>query len=275
MKLDRFLFCYNGNKFNEITKMKKKVKLDINNYNIIAEPFCGIFGFSRCVFDENFKGEIWLNDLDPLLIEALTILKNNPDKIFNIIDEASKKYDELDNKYAKSMRLDKHLNSSHDELIKSYILRCMCGFRGNLLMLNKLKYKLKNYKEKLDDYTLFFKKVKLFNLDYNEFIKLLPNNNKTLIYLDPPYLNSYNMDYNKFCEKTINENIIKDNTIIYIDILKLLKKLKTHIIMTINGNALMKYIYNKYLIYEEDKTYQHKNKNKTTHITISNFLKLV
>ncbi len=265
MKLDRFLYSYNGNKFNETTKMKKKTNLNINEYNIIAEPFCGIFGFSRCMFNEDFEGEIWLNDVDPLLIKALTMLKDEPEKVFNIIDEALTKYNELGDVYATSKKLDKQINEK--DLFESYILKLVFGFCGYLLNFKKSN-KIKNYKEKLNEHTLFFDKVKFFNLDYNDFIRLLPNNNKTLIYLDPPYLDTCNRDYIKYCE------VSKDNTIIYIELLELLETSNTHIIITVNGNALMKYVYKNYVLYEENKTYQHQKKNKTTHITCSNFLKL-
>ena len=76
-------FCYLGNKYLE-SKTKLSLYMDkaianINDYDIIAEPFCGIYGFSRYAHLIGFKGEYLLNDINKDLIDSLNRLKNEKD----------------------------------------------------------------------------------------------------------------------------------------------------------------------------------------------------
>ena len=109
------------------------------------------------------------------------------------------------------------------------------------------------------------------------------DNEKAFIYLDPPYVNSYNEKYNVYDKYKIDENnIIIDNTKIYIDILDYLKNSKCKIIFSINSNSITRHIYKDYIKVDyssfysttqikkgnENKTFA---KNKENILLISNF----
>lgn len=207
MKLDRFLLSYNGNKYMETKKYLHD--LDISNYDIITEPFGGIFGFSRAMIElnPNFKGEIWINDINTDLINILKELKNNSNDFINkVIKEAEKYKTDLevkqDNNKSNAIKLIfRRINFSCFNLQKGY-------------------QKINNYKEKIEEYNSFFEKVKLFNLPFEKFIELLPKKKKCLIFLDPPYFNSSNTDYDN-SEYNKDEDGYRDGTKIYTDIYEL------------------------------------------------------
>ena len=60
--MNNFIFSYNGNKYLETKKhiFKNNILQNINDYDVICEPFCGIFGFSRVAYENGFKGEFLL-----------------------------------------------------------------------------------------------------------------------------------------------------------------------------------------------------------------------
>ena len=66
---------------------------------------------------------------------------------------------------------------------------------------------------------------------------------KAFIYLDPPYLNSFNRNYDQYKTSIDNDNIIIDNLKIYIDIIYYLKNSKHKILFSINNNAITKYLF--------------------------------
>jgi site-specific DNA-adenine methylase len=112
------------------------------------------------------------------------------------------------------------------------------------------------------------------------------DNEKAFIYLDPPYLNSLNesyTQYNKNKNSKIDENnIIIDNTKLYIDILNYLKNSKCKIIFSINSNSITRHIYKDYIKVDYSSFYslsqlkknneiKNFSKNKENILLISNF----
>jgi site-specific DNA-adenine methylase len=82
--LDKFVINYNGNKFLETNKYLKGRINNIEEYDIIAEGCCGIFGFTRSLFSgelfEKLKNsdkvpEIWLNDINNDLIDFFKVFQ--------------------------------------------------------------------------------------------------------------------------------------------------------------------------------------------------------
>lgn len=267
MKLDRFLISYNGNKYLETKKYFKNV--DISKYDIIAEPFCGIFGFSRAIKELNpdFKGEFWLNDIDKKLINVFEKIKTNPDEYIN---DCLKKVEEFkeDKEMSKYFRDNKN---DYRKLIFRHLQQTIFnkeqGFK-----------KIKNYKEKIENFNEFYKKVKFSSLEQKEFMESLPKNKKILVFFDPPYFDSNNSDYVGYMDYMNDKNILKDNTYFYIDILEHLKKKEFDCFLIINQISIIDYIYKDFKKNEFIKTYQNtsmkKNisvKRRTNHIIYSNF----
>ena len=112
-----------------------------------------------------------------------------------------------------------------------------------------------------DKWNSFFKQSKITCLDYKEILEKYKNNENAFIYLDPPYLDSYNSGYGKYHGKTYDDKLnIIDNTAMYIDFLELLK-CKCKVLFSINANALTRYLYKDYIKEEYNKNYYQQNKD--------------
>ncbi len=70
------------------------------------------------------------------------------------------------------------------------------------------------------------------------------DNKVAFLYVDPPYMDSYNAGCNSYNTKTYNNDLsIKDNTEMYVFLLEFSKDCKCKIIFSINNCALNIYIY--------------------------------
>jgi site-specific DNA-adenine methylase len=241
-KLDKFLISYNGNKYLET---KKFLKNELNtNYDIIAEPFCGIFGFSRYFYEINyldFKGEFWLNDINNELIKLLNEIKTTPLDLIQDIQN-----------FVKDFKTDKDLTDyihKHPSELGFKIMRIFRGSTYRLLMLKSGNSKINNFLSCLKNYKLFFDKVKFFNLPYHEFMNLLAENKKILVFFDPPYFNSNNREYqNKIHinETEHHKDRYDDGTEIYLDIFKYFEENKFNCLFVMNKIAIINHIFCKY-----------------------------
>ena len=97
-------------------------------------------------------------------------------------------------------------------------------------------------------------------------------NDKTFIFWDPPYLDSFNDCYFKKESRLLKDNVINDNTKMFIDIKNYLDNDKVKQMLIINKNSITEYIYNKYIVGFYKKLYQ-LTKNKTEHLIICNYKK--
>ena len=100
--------------------------------------------------------------------------------------------------------------------------------------------------------------------DWKAIMEKYKDNKNAFVYLDPPYLESYNANYNKYEKSIESDGTIIDNTKIYIDILNYLKNSKCKILFSINQNYITEHIY---------KDYINKSYNKMYATTISNITK--
>ena len=83
------------------------------------------------------------------------------------------------------------------------------------------------------------------------------------LYLDPPYMDSFNGGYTHYHTTNYNEDLsVKDNTEMYIFLLEYLKNCKCKVLFSINDNSLTNYLYKDYI----KETYNHKY--ATTHLNI-------
>ena len=82
-------------------------------------------------------------------------------------------------------------------------------------------------------------------------------NEDAFLYLDPPYMDSFNGGYTYFHTTNYNEDFsVKDNTEMYIYLLEFLKVCKCKILFSINNNSLTRYLYKDYIKETYKHTYQ-------------------
>jgi len=118
---------------------------------------------------------------------------------------------------------------------------------------------IKKYSGVLDFFTK--KNIKLMNDDYLKIFEKVINNKNVFVFLDPPYLVSFNKSYNDNGREVGG---------VYLDILEFLKVAKCKILFIINKNALTSYIFKGFIKGEYDKKYDASHQN-VIHLIITNY----
>jgi site-specific DNA-adenine methylase len=265
MRLDKFILAYDGNKYREVKKHLNLSRIIAKNYDVIAEPFCGIFGFTRAIAEINKNPDTlyYLNDINTdiinfyknisldLIKEYLGIIDSLPENGLSATDIA-------------------------DPIIK-LIGRGMCI---SYFDKHKALQKCKHFIEHWEQWQAFFSRCRFYNLPASEFYALLPNN--TFIFYDPPYFHSN-------CEQYIKHLDNIDGTQYYIDIYQEMKARKFDSILITNDIAIISYMYKAeftYFIFEgrynnSTKSRQTRSvgennfrKNKKVHVVFDNIKKI-
>ena len=268
---NHFFFSYAGNKREEVEHIYNK--LDLNNIETIVEPFCGSCAVSYYIWsqnkDKNYK--YILNDLDNNLISLLRLIKDGNYK--DVEDDVNKKREEIltcedDMDKAKKIYLEYVKNGK----INGYLLgRRYYSMRCGTFPLNEFN-KL-NKKLDLSSYPMYefitTADIELYNQDANKFIDKY-DNDKSFIFLDPPYIASSN----NFYSTDTGENIANIYEILFY---KKLSNFKCNIMICHENNWLFKILFNDYINNDDDEyskkyynTIKGKHK-KTTHICIKNY----
>jgi len=260
--MNTFYFAYEGNKRQEYKIIKDYIpKSDTLKYFI--EPFAGSASISYLYSLDNPNAQIKyiINDINKNLIKFYSnIQKEQLPKIINYIN--------------------KNLNSNAFEKIKAkekqnikdwvYLNKIFIMHKG----VNPFKYKHRKISpidiSKYNDRINFDKKIQLSSFDFTTILNKYKNNTHAFIFLDPPYLESSNTTYTNYGKNINDSNEIIDNTEMYIIIKDFLETAKCKVMLVINSNAIIKYIFNGFIKYEYDKTYS-ASKKKTKHLIITNY----
>lgn len=267
---NHFFFSYTGNKRDEVEKIYNK--LDLNNINTIVEPFCGSCAVSYYIWtqnkDKNYK--YILNDLDNNLIDLLRLIKDGNYK--DVEDDVNKKREEIltygeDMEKAKKIYLEYVKNGK----INGYILaNKYYSIRSGLFPIKS--FNTFNKKLDLSSYPMYefitTANIELYNEDANKLIDKY-DNDKSFIFLDPPYIASCNNFYSTDTGDNIT-NVYQKLTD------KKISNFKCKIMICHENNWLFKILFKDYINNDDEyiKKYQttHKNKKKTTtHICITNY----
>ena len=148
-----------------------------------------------------------------------------------------------------------------DDYLKYVISKRIHSFRHGLYPTNKniiLHEITDNWKE-------FFNKSTITNIDYLDILNKYKDYENAFLYLDPPYMDSFNAGYGTYQHKSHDEDLkIIDNTEMYIKFLEVLKNGKCKILFSINDCALTNYLYKDFI----KETYNHMY--QTSHFNIKN-----
>lgn len=265
---------YTGSKKNDIKYFEKYIP---DNIECIIEPFGGSGYLSLYMFSKNNKLKCIINDIDFNLINFFNQIKKDPD---HIISEYNKLLLSYSNKNEYKKIIDEYKKNEGDDKKKAilYLFFNKCYYIHQGQYPDNFR---KFFPIEKDKYKTFFNWINNTTFicgDYIEIYNLHKNNKKNFIFLDPPYLDSFNASYSSH---KFNNN---DNTKIYIEILELMKKnKKNYLLYIINSNGLTKYLYKDFIIAEYDKLYNNVKKNidgtyernKVIHLIISNKNKLL
>jgi site-specific DNA-adenine methylase len=257
--MNHFYFPYLGNKFHESKEQKldpfiEKLKNTTPPLEYIVEPFCGIFGFSRYCFDSMFfpNAKYFLADIDKTLIDFTNECKGCNQIIYDL------KQIRLDNKTepaAMKAVFDKYPRLDY---AKKLIRMLVAGTRG---------YPTRDKSFKKYDYTKlnnFINANPLVLQDYTKTLEQFKNNERALVYLDPPYFRSFNSDYKTFTKDKI------DISKLMIDILDFIQSCKCKVMFIINDDPIIKRLFKDYVKGTYEKMYAIQKK-KGNHLIITNF----
>ena len=267
---NHFFFSYAGNKREEVEHIYNK--LDLNNIDTIVEPFCGSCAVSYYIWtqnkDKNYK--YILNDLDNNLIDLLRLIKDGNYK--DVEDDVNKKREEILT-YGDDMDKAK---KKYLEYIKNGTVNCY--FIGHkYYTLRPGLFPIKNFNTfnkniDLSSYPVYefitTADIELYNEDANKIIDKY-DNDKSFIFLDPPYIASCN----NFYSTDTGENIGNIYEKLYY---KKLNNFKCKIMICHENNWLFKILFKDYINNDDEysKKYQNTIKGKkttTTHICVKNY----
>ena len=242
-----------GNKKNELKRLLPIIEPELKEDTIFIEPFCGSGIVSFTIFKKhNIKTHI--NDIDELRIKFYNNMKDEEER--NKLYELEKKIVEKGEELYYSI-----VRKGDDEFLKYIISRRIHAFRNGLYPTTK-KIILRPIS---DNWLKFFNNTIITNKDYKQIFNEYKDNDKAFLYLDPPYMDSYNGSYNSYSGTTHDKNLkIIDNTQMYVDLLDILENGKCKVLFSINDCAITRFLYKSFI----KETYNHMY--ATTYLNILN-----
>jgi site-specific DNA-adenine methylase len=249
---NHFVFAWAGNKRDEVYDIVPK--FDFNNVDTIIEPFCGTSAVSVYIATtHNNKYKYILNDNDERLIEIYNTLKDESELLFleNEMNRIIGDKEFNEEMYYKTIQ--------QDNLIGYMLARTIYYLRIGLFNRSKTrkpKTKVKYINSIIHNF-MKTEQVELYNKNAIDIIKDNIDNEKCIIYLDPPYLETRNKDYYKHINNF-------EDIYTYLSTLKDIK-CKIYLSILFNEKLICK-LNNFNIIHTYDKVYSWGNKKVKTHI---------
>jgi site-specific DNA-adenine methylase len=230
-----------GSKDTDIKYFDEYLPLDVKK---VAEAFGGSFAIIRKIYYDD-KYEKYVNDNDKTLFyyyKHPEVIVKNLKKMRNLID----KYGDDSILFLKS----KSNDPKYHEVLKMFT---PCGFTN---IPENLDY---------DDSIKLMKKIHFSNMNYYDFIKKFQYDKDTFLFLDPPYLDSYNDEYESKNDSENVKNILDNIYNIIID-----PKTQSKIMLIINKTPYTNKLFKNFIKKKYIKIYQI-TKRKKILLVITNY----
>lgn len=247
---EHFPLTIYGSKTKELKKLEKFFPTDVKT---VVEPFSGSFAVIRYFYcDEKYKKII--NDTDKDLIDLYVKICEEPEEVIKVYDKMAE-----NEHHANATDIRNQLNKlGYPKLFDTF------DHRGRFE--KRFITAKQPFIQPLSDF-LNLDSVDMFNTDWREIMEIYKDDPEAFIFLDPPYFNSFNMAYYDY--KQDKEKEIKDNSLMFVEMLEYLKTAKAKIMIILNEVAITDYILKDYKKHTYGKTYG--GGNKTRHIIYTNF----
>lgn len=206
--MSHFFFFYMGNKRREY----KYIEPLLNFYGIenIIEPFCGSSAISFNIWLKYPHLNFYLNDNYINLINVYNLLKTNDiNDIFDKMNEYKLKYNDPVEfkKFGKS-----HQNCNNIDTIIYMFLRKASRFRFGEVLRKEHHFSTKLFTKPTKLQLKFIEFIKspnvhISNDDWSILFDKFKNDDKSIFFFDPPYIDSDNTFYNCKCSNKYDYNV--------------------------------------------------------------------
>lgn len=238
----QLLFGRLGNKEKDIKHFKHL--LPTENIKNIVEPFGGSFAVIRKVFNDTEKYNLFVNDNDDVLIEIFKNPKKYADLCKKMNDIASTCLTE--NGIVDHRIFEKKVNESDIDQKNELF----CFWKREKIVKRRMVRYTKNFN--VDANIKLMGKINFSFDDYMKVLEKFKKDKNTFIFIDPPYLYSDNSNYSQQRRKSG-----QDMTDIVYKLFEFIKdkKTKAKVMIVINSNHLIRWIYKDYIKMEYEKKY--------------------
>jgi site-specific DNA-adenine methylase len=254
MKKNHFFIAYAGNKRTEVERIYNSIKDKLNDIEYIVEPFCGTSAFSYYMslrHPKQFK--YILNDNNNYLIELYKTAQDD-NKFNELILEINNKIIDIDK--------EKYITIINQPCLSSYIIKnSFYAIRPGLFPLRDSQRMRTDYNYLKDTPIVNFLKTEDITFYSDNAINIFEtykDNNKALIFLDPPYV-QLNNDFYLDSSTNIYEYLCNNN----------IKNMRSLIILVLEDNWIIRLLFRQHTFITYDKLYQ-TSKKQTKHLIINN-----
>lgn len=249
MNKNHFFISYAGNKRTEVKEILKNINLE--QYTTIIEPYCGSASLSYYIstlYPNKFK--YILNDKNKHLIDIMKLIK----------DKKTNDFEKTINELIININKEKYMELIKENTKEGYFIKNKIKGRhpGQFPTAYKSKYL------SLECPFINFLQNEDVSLLNDDGINIVKNYNKKecLIFLDPPYLISYNSYYDGISTDINIYQYILDNG---------LNNFNSFILMCLENSWIINHLFKYYIKYKYKKIYSNR-KRQTEHCIITNTL---
>ena len=253
------LGCY-GNKYLELKRIREF--LGDCKPRTFVEPFCGSAVVARAMYDLDPTVRVHINDLEEHRIGFYQILAD---------DEKRRAWREYEHAVIDGGKAAYRAICCEKTLAGFVIPKRIYSFTYGVFPAEE-KALIRKKAPVADGWVRFLKHATITCRDWRAVADEYKDDATALIFLDPPYFSSDNSTYRRYTA----DGRFTDSTQIYLDLLDFLRTAKARVFMIINDTALLRHLYGEYASPPYEKAYSNtvgatRQKNKTTHMFVSNF----
>jgi site-specific DNA-adenine methylase len=244
--MSRFYFSYLGNKRTELKHIDNVV--DWDDFDTIVEPFAGSAALTLEIHSRGLGKTHAVNDVDPNLIGMFRFIKEHTSQPL---------YDYCRTRLTPEEFTRHHkLKPGPDLTVFEYFYRQRV--RGAFQRVHKVPEKWptldRGHKQISTD--ACFTTASITNTDWRTCVDAHKDNPRALIFLDPPYFNSFNQSYYGMDGvKVAPDGTILDGTALFLEMLEYLKTAAATIVVITNSCAIIDYIFAPYIRLRYGKKY--------------------